>query len=64
VTITLAAWLIPLSVTIVSFAAGFFWPVEKTHNGWWDLSGLVILCRLVIALVVSLAAWFIWALLT
>ena len=54
-TVTLAAWCIPLAVSLALFA----WALLTPANGTWDFAPVF---RLVGAVVGSLFAWLVWAL--
>jgi len=63
-TITIGWWLLPLLVTVASFA----WAIpmrkhERPTGGMFDGLGYVLgAIRTLVALVVSLAAWLFWSL--
>lgn len=54
-TVTLAAWCIPLAVSLALFA----WALLTPKNGRWDFAPVF---RLVGSVVGSLVAWLVWAL--
>ncbi|WP_198580347.1 hypothetical protein [Methylorubrum sp. DB1722] len=54
-TITLAAWCIPLGLTLTLFA----WALLSPERGQWDFAPVF---RLAGAVVGSLVAWLVWAL--
>lgn len=58
-TITFGWWIVPALITAASFAWAF-WPDNSTGFGA-AVAGLI---QSLIALVLSLAAWLIWSLLT
>lgn len=60
-TITIGWWLLPLSITLASFAWAILTPARKGGDYSVDLFPLF---RFAAAVIVSLAAWLVWALLT
>jgi hypothetical protein len=59
-TITLSAWVLPLAVTLAVFA----WAVVRSSAAGGDYSfDLMPLVRFAVAIVLSLMAWLVWALL-
>lgn len=60
-TITLGWWAVPLAITTIAFLASFM--ADAGGRGGY-LSGLDTLIFNALALIVSLIAWLIWAVLT
>lgn len=61
-TITLGWWALPAAITILSIGSAFL--PDSSPRGYGDLgSGIVGMFHLLIAVIVSLAAWLLWAVL-
>jgi hypothetical protein len=56
-TITLYSWLIPLAVTV----AAFVWALSQPNTDRFGIGNVV---DQVLALILSLVAWLVWAVLT
>lgn len=60
-TLTIGAWIIPTFITVLSFVvAVFLFPKRQSDYDFG--SGFIALLLLAAAAIVSLIAWFVWAL--
>jgi len=59
---TIGFWVLPTLVTVISF----WWALSRFEKsvGWIDMAPLTNMIRLGAALIISLIAWLIWAVLT
>ena len=62
-TIEIGYWVIPLVITFVSFVVASMCAKEPSSHGYFPDFGAALLniIRLAIALIVSLVAWLLWA---
>jgi hypothetical protein len=60
-TITLGWWVLPLMVTIAAFVAAGSYRPRPSGYGYGDITGALLV---MVALIVSLIAWLVWALAT
>jgi len=63
-TITLGSWILPLAVTFLAFAASYALTPAAKPSGYFPDFGPAIIGALLmlLAVVVSLSAWLLWAL--
>jgi hypothetical protein len=61
-TITVGIWIVPLAVTIIAFCVASYSTPESSGDYGGIGAGLVGVIYLAGALIVSLVAWFVWAL--
>lgn len=66
ITVSLGWWLVPLAVTIIAFGAYITWEVRTVPSyGYGRIGdGIASAILMAAALIVSLIAWLIWAVLT
>lgn len=63
-TFTVGSWILPLAITFAAFATGYaLTPTAKPSSYFPDFGAAVIgaICMM-LSVIVSLAAWLIWAL--
>lgn len=65
VTLYLGWWLAPLAVTVAAFVAAKFYTRDNPYSGGYANAGAAAIDLIVfgLALIVSLVAWLVWALL-
>jgi hypothetical protein len=55
-------WLIPFGVTILVLG-GAFW-IDRSDQSYREVTQIITFCLYLIAIIVSLAAWLVWAVVT
>lgn len=65
-TITMGWWLVPLAITVATFGGFAVWSISQPPASGYDSIGAGIAAAMVflLATVVSLVAWLVWAVLT
>jgi hypothetical protein len=56
-------WIVPLGVTILAAVAAFFIDRKDSHHHY-EVEQFIVFCIYLIAIIISLAAWLIWAVVT